>query len=102
MRANVPDTERVTIRCGARSASGAHGSPGAGDIFYDDRLTERYPHMLDEDARERIVGSARRVRHDNCDRPRRIGLRPSYPRNGRQRGSARGQMQKISAGKFHC
>jgi hypothetical protein len=34
-------------------------------------------------------------------RPRRIGLRPSNARDGRQRGSARCQMQKISAGKFH-
>jgi hypothetical protein len=41
MRANVPDTERVTIRCGARSASGADGSTSAGGIFYDDGLTER-------------------------------------------------------------
>src|SRR6266511_584383 len=32
---------------------------------------------------------------------RRIGLRPNEARPGRQRGSARGQMQKISAGKFH-
>ena len=28
-------------------------------------------------------------------------LYPRDPRYGRQRGSARGQMQKISAGKFH-
>jgi hypothetical protein len=28
-------------------------------------------------------------------------LPPSRARHGRQRGSARGQMQKISAGKFH-
>src|SRR5262245_52907597 len=29
------------------------------------------------------------------------GLRPRQPRDCRQRGSARGQMQEISAGKFH-
>jgi hypothetical protein len=28
-------------------------------------------------------------------------LRGGDPRDGRQRGSARGQMEKISAGKFH-
>src|SRR5262249_32774975 len=33
--------------------------------------------------------------------PRRIGLRPSEARHRRQRGSARGQMQKISAGEVH-
>src|SRR5262245_9978944 len=31
----------------------------------------------------------------------RVGLRPCDARGGRQRGSARCQMQKISAGKFH-
>ena len=38
---------------------------------------------------------------NDAHRPRWIGLRPSNMRHGRQRGSARGQMQKISAGKFH-
>ena len=34
-------------------------------------------------------------------RPRRIGLRHRNTRHHRQRGSARGQMQKLSAGKVH-
>jgi hypothetical protein len=34
-------------------------------------------------------------------RPRWIALRESKTRYGWQRGRARGQMQKISAGKFH-
>src|SRR5205823_2319878 len=39
---------------------------------------------------------------DDAHRPRRIGLRPSDPRHGRERGSARCQMQKLpSARKFH-
>ena len=39
---------------------------------------------------------------DDAHRPRRIGLRPRDARHGRQRGSARGQMQKLpSVGKFH-
>jgi len=37
----------------------------------------------------------------NAHRPRRIGLRRRDARHRRQRGSARDQMQKISAGKFH-
>jgi ABC transporter substrate binding protein len=37
---------------------------------------------------------------DHAHRPRRIGLRPSDPRH-RQPGCARGEMQKLSAGKFH-
>ena len=35
---------------------------------------------------------------DHAHRPRRIGLRPRDARDGRQRGSARGQMQKLSGG----
>jgi hypothetical protein len=31
-----------------------------------------------------------------------VMLRGGDPRDCRQRGSARGQMEKISAGKFHC
>src|SRR5215470_6219006 len=57
--------------------------------------------MLDQDARDGISRPARGGGHNHGDRPRRIGLRPRYARYSRQRGSARGQMQKISAGKFH-
>ena len=35
---------------------------------------------------------------DDAHRPRRIGLRPRDARHGRQRGSARGQMQKLFGG----
>ena len=35
---------------------------------------------------------------DDAHRPRRIGLRPRDARHGRQRGSARGQMQKFFGG----
>src|SRR5262245_58660926 len=52
---------------------------------------------LQQDGVEAVGGEA----NDHAHRPRRIGLRPSAPRHGRQRGSARGQMQKSSAGKFH-
>jgi hypothetical protein len=38
---------------------------------------------------------------DNAHRARRIGLRPRDTRHRRQRGSAYGQMEKLSAGKFH-
>ena len=39
---------------------------------------------------------------DDPHRPGRIGLRPRDPRHGRERGSARSQVQKLPAvGKFH-
>ena len=43
----------------------------------------------------------RRKADDDAHRPRRIGLRPCDTRDGRERGSARCQMQKLPAGKFH-
>ena len=47
--------------------------------------------------------AAGRKTDDHAHRPRRIGLRPRDARHSRQRGSARGQMQKLSTvGKFHC
>ena len=46
------------------------------------------------------VAAAGSERHDDAHRPRRIGLRPSEARHGRQRGSARGQMQKLRRGSF--
>jgi hypothetical protein len=45
--------------------------------------------------------STRRKTDNDVDRPRRIRLRPCDSRYRRERGSARDQMQKISAGKFH-
>src|SRR5262245_65141226 len=48
----------------------------------------------------KIEHAARRERHDDAHRPRRIGLRPSDARYGRQRGSG-GQMQEFAEGKFH-
>src|SRR5262249_1197013 len=47
--------------------------------------------------RIRLLGGTDNQTHG----PRRIGLRPRETRHGRERGSARCQMQKIAAGKFH-
>jgi hypothetical protein len=38
---------------------------------------------------------------DDAHRPRRVGLRHRKARDGRESGSTRSQMQKLSAGKFH-
>ena len=97
----IAETQRVAIGRGARHSRRADAAAGAADIFDHDRLTERGLHVLGQDARQRSGGAARRERHDNGDRPRRIGLRPSDARRGRQRGSARGQMQEFAAVKFH-
>ena len=56
--------------------------------------------MADQ-ARGDVSAAAGGKADNDADRPRWIGLRPRKARHGRERGSARGQMQKISAGKFH-
>src|SRR5262245_16726638 len=45
--------------------------------------------------------AARDDADDQAHRPRWIGLRPRGPRDSRDSGGARGEMEKISAGKFH-
>jgi hypothetical protein len=56
---------------------------------------------LADQAGDNVGWSARGKTDDDAHRPRWIGLRPRDPRDGRQRSSGRGQMEKISAGKFH-
>ena len=52
-------------------------------------------------SRNDVVCAAWRSSDDDAHRPRRIGLCPSQARGCRQCGSARRQMQKLPAGKFH-
>src|SRR6185295_4428940 len=49
----------------------------------------------------KVVRAAGWESHNEAHRPGRIPLRPCDPQQGRQRGSARGQTQKSTAGKFH-
>ena len=86
----VLDHERLTKPLRQPLSQQARGSvrPAAGGL-------------PDNDARYGIGTAAGGKADDDADRPRRIGLRPRDARHGRERGSARGQMQKISAGKFH-
>src|SRR5262249_55332093 len=61
-------------------------------------LSEPLRQPLSDQARRDVGRAGRGEWHDQTHRPRRIGLRLRDARHGRQRGSARGQMQKISAG----
>ena len=70
-------------------------------FFKDEWLPEPLRQRLTREAGDGVGCLACRKGDDDAHWPRRIGLRPSDARHGRERGSARGQMQKISAGKFH-
>src|SRR6516225_1017830 len=101
MAAPLADDQRIAIGFGTHNPAGTDGAAGPGDVLDQNGLTERCLHAFGERARDNVGRSARWERCDNGDRSRRIGLRRSDAPNYRQRGSACGQMQKISAGKFH-
>src|SRR6516225_6907891 len=73
----------------------------AGPVLNDKLLSQMIRQVVADDARDDVVGAAGRKRDDPAHRPRRIGLRPRDARDARQHGSACGQTEKISAGKFH-
>ena len=72
--------------------------PGA--VVDDEWLAEPLLQPLSHRACEDVARAAGGKSDDDTHRPRRIRLRPCDARDGRQRGRARDQMQKISAGKF--
>src|ERR1700757_1931976 len=73
----------------------------AGPVLDDELLPHSLRQPLTYQARKPVSYATGGEPHDDPPRPRWIGLRPSNPRHGRERGGAGGQMQKISAGKFH-
>ena len=63
-------------------------------------MTRRQP--LADQTSDDVGRSAGGKWDDDAHRPCRVSLRPRDAGHGRQRGSARGQMQKLSSvGKFH-
>src|SRR5215471_15312803 len=73
---------------------------GARPVLDHELLAEPLRQPLTDQAGDNVDRSASGKADDDADRPRGIGLRPRDPRHGRERGSTRCQMQKISAGKF--
>src|SRR5215472_5258440 len=76
------------------------GAP-ARTVLNDEWLAQALRQPLAHQARQDIRRAAGSRRDDDPDWPRWIALRPSDTRHGRQRGSARDEMEKISTGKFH-
>jgi len=94
--------QRVTVRGRARHGFGGDIGGCPGSVFDDELLAELLRQPLTDQARGDVGGAAGGKADNQPHRPGRIGLRPCNTRDSRQRGSAGGQMQKLSAvGKFH-
>ena len=93
--------QSVAVRCCPGDRLGADVTAGAGAILDDELLAEAIRQPLTHQARLDVGGPAGGKADDDAHRPRRIGLRPRHAGHGRQRGCARGQLQKCAAGKFH-
>src|SRR5262249_51877551 len=94
--------ERITVRRRTQDLFGGNIASGARPVLDDEWLAKPVREPLTYQADEDVSCSAPRKPDDQTHRPRRIGLRPSDARDGRQRGRAGGQMmQKFAAGKFH-
>jgi hypothetical protein len=69
-------------------------------VLDDELLAEQLRQPLTDEASGDVGSATSGKTYNHAHRPCRIGLRPRHARDRRQRGSARGQMEKNSAGKF--
>src|SRR6516165_5561841 len=97
----MDEEERVTIRRRAYDRLGGDIGGSTRPVFDEEWLAEPLRQPLRDQACDDVGRPASGVADDDAHRPRWIALRPSKARHGRQRGSARCEMEKISAGKFH-
>ena len=98
IRVLIPKMARSTTRKRAKFA-GKLAPPNTKSAYRD---IEALRQPLTQRTRDDVGRSAGGEADDNPHRPGRIALRTSEVRHSRQRGDACGQMQKISAGKFHA
>jgi hypothetical protein len=98
--AGIRQQERITVRGCTHDCLGGDIAARTCPVRDDERLAEPFRQPLTEQARGDVGSPASRKADDDAHGPRRIGLPEGKARDGRQRGSARCQMQKISAEKF--
>src|SRR6516162_7947349 len=91
------------IAVGGRTYNGLGGDIAGGtrSVLDDELLAEPLRQPFSYQACHDVGATSGGKSDNDAHRSRRIGLRPRDPRYGRQRGSARGQMQEFAAGKFH-
>src|SRR5215510_8684780 len=94
--------QRVAVCGRAHDRLGCDVAAGSRTVVDDERLTEPLGEPLTYQARRDVRTASGREANNDAHRTRWIGLRPSNTRHGREGGSAGGQTQELSAGKFHC
>src|SRR5262249_22167343 len=93
--------EGVAIRGRSHDCLGSNIAARTRPVFDDELLTKVLRQPLTEKTCKQVRHAPRRKSNDQADRPCRIGLGPCDARPGLQRGTACGQVQKLTAGKFH-
>jgi hypothetical protein len=94
--------ERIAIWRRAHDGLGADVAAAARPVLDDERLAKSLRELLTDQSCHDVECAAGCEADDQAHRPRRVAFRPSDPGHGRQRGSARGQIQKLSSvGEFH-
>src|SRR5262245_61977058 len=93
--------QRMAIGGRMRHGLGGDLPLRARSVLDDEWLAETLRQPLTNQAREDVGWTAGGKADHDPHRPRRVGLRESDARDDRQRGGARGQAEKISAGKLH-
>src|SRR5580700_3025145 len=99
--ANGGQEERMAVRCGLHHCLGRDIASGAGSVLNDEWLTKPLGQPLSQQAREDVGRAAGGKTDDDAHRPCRKSLRPCQARYGRERCSARCQMEELAAEKFH-
>src|SRR5262249_6871805 len=93
--------QRVAVRRCAHDRLCADIAAATRPVVDNELLAEALRQPLTHQTRDDVSRAGRCERNNQTHRPRWIGLRPRDARDDRQRGSACGQMQKISAGKVY-
>jgi hypothetical protein len=93
--------ERVTVGRRARDRLQREIAARARPIVHEHRLAKPLCQRLAHDARDDVGRAAGADEYEHRDGPCRIGLRVGQTRQRWKYGSACGQMQELSARKFH-
>ena len=90
------DQQRITVRRALGGSLDTDVASSARPVLDIELATEDPRQVIADDAASYVGRPAGGKGHNHAHRPRRIGLGPRDARHGRQRGTARGQMQNMS------